>query len=571
MLNFNKMKQLAQYIQDAHQHGQTDDQIRTGLIKAGWDETQVDTALGNRQSAPLTQNPPTPPKPKGKRTARVSMIVFVLLLAACGLGVYFLDKYTATPSQPSVTLYYDDGRTLLWQDNHPAVEPTVQPTKAPYFVGLVRAELWRKYGNSYWQQGAWKVTTSLNANLQAAAEKLIADNLANATNRTGGLADEEATILQDVQTGQIKALVGGPDWSDPDHGQLNFATTPLAPGSSIKPFDYAALIEGTTDTGAGSVIADTTMPLPGWPCTNQAPPPPTAEGNCLEDYDFLKPGSIPIRYALGGNRNIPAVEAMYNAVPHDTSPGKTKSVNQVINLIDRMGATDGYNCYDLNGSVGSSATIQCYGAAAIGDGAYLTLADETHALSTFADGGREVPQTTIVSAQLNGKSKTTWKDPTGRQVIRPDTAYIINDIMSDPNASYLPGGCTDTTCTDSSDAAYKFQRDNGWHFAVDPGITNSGFDATMASWSTKYAVVSWVGNHARNVNISSRTGTASEVLTTPLTKGLMEAAHNGLTPTLWPKPSDIKTLPAFVLTNHIHYGDVEPSPATDLYPSWYRQ
>lgn len=141
--------------------------------------------------------------------------------------------------------------------------------------------------------------------------------------------------------------------------------------------------------------------------------------------------------------------------------------------------------------------------------------------------------------------------------------------MSDPNASYLPGACTATDCTASD---YKFQRDdNGWHIAVDSGTTSNGFDAIMASWSTKYTVVSWVGNHARNQDISAPQGVSGETLTEPLTRGLMEAAHANLAPIAWAQPGDIKQLTAFVLTNHIHYGDIEPSSATDLYPSWYKQ
>jgi membrane peptidoglycan carboxypeptidase len=203
---------------------------------------------------------------------------------------------------------------------------------------------------------------------------------------------------------------------------------------------------------------------------------------------------------------------------------------------------------------------QCGGNAALGSAAYLSLADEANALSTFANNGKVIPQTAIVSIKLNGKTKLAWKAPAGKQVIRPDTAYIINDIMSDPNASYLPGSCTPTDCTN----AYKFQRYNGWHFAVDSGNTNNGFDALMASWSTKYAVVSWAGSHLRNVSLP-----AHEALIEPLTRGLMEAVHNATTPANWQQPRDMRILPAYVFAGHIHYGDVEPSPASDLYPSWY--
>jgi hypothetical protein len=50
---------------------------------------------------------------------------------------------------------------------------------------------------------------------------------------------------------------------------------------------------------------------------------------------------------------------------------------------------------------------------------------------------------------------------------------------------------------------------------------------------------------------------------------MMEAAHDGLKPIAWTQPSTIKTAPAFIVRNHIHFGDIEPSPANDLYPGWY--
>jgi membrane carboxypeptidase/penicillin-binding protein PbpC len=128
-------------------------------------------------------------------------------------------------------------------------------------------------------------------------------------------------------------------------------------------------------------------------------------------------------------------------------------------------------------------------------------------------------------------------------------------MASDPNASYLPTGY------------YKFQHQpNGWHFAVKTGTTNDGFDGLMTSWSTKYAVVTWVGNHTRNQNLN----TFMEYLTTPLAKGWMEAAHKNLKPVNWTAPAGVKTLPAFVVRKHIHNGDIEPSPTNDLFPSWYQ-
>ncbi len=58
----------------------------------------------------------------------------------------------------------------------------------------------------------------------------------------------------------------------------------------------------------------------------------------------------------------------------------------------------------------------------------------------------------------------------------------------------------------------------------------------------------------------------SEQLATPLTRGLMEAAHVRTTPTFWAQPADMQKLPAFVFS----YMGIQ-SPAADLYPSWYKQ
>ncbi|HUY84939.1 MAG TPA: hypothetical protein VMU97_00280, partial [Candidatus Dormibacteraeota bacterium] len=50
---------------------------------------------------------------------------------------------------------------------------------------------------------------------------------------------------------------------------------------------------------------------------------------------------------------------------------------------------------------------------------------------------------------------------------------------------------------------------------------------------------------------------------------MMEYAHTGLKPVNWVQPATVKTASAFIVRNHIHYGDIEPSPSTDLYPGWY--
>jgi membrane peptidoglycan carboxypeptidase len=367
------------------------------------------------------------------------------------------------------------------------------------------------------------------------------------------------------------ALVGGVDFTNRDHGQNNYASGILIPpGSSFKPYDYATFINNNNNVGAGSVLFDQDGPLPGYACTNKGLPPPKGQGNCLKDYDFLQPGPITLRYALGGSRNVPAVKAMLSAVPNDTSNGKVNSINKVIDTASAMMDNTflqqqdkkTYNCYK---DEALTQTTQCYAASAIGDGAFLHLDDHVNGLSTLARLGKAIPRTYLLEVTTaSGKNILKWSQPEGKQVLKPDSAYIVNDMAADPNASYLPGSCSAKNCTNS----YKFHRYQGWHFAIKTGTTNNGYDGLMASWSTKYAVVSWVGNHMRNIDISAL-GASMEYFTEPLTKGMMQAAHDGLKPNNWQQPSDIKVLPAFVLRKHIHYGDVEPSPSKDLFPSWY--
>jgi membrane peptidoglycan carboxypeptidase len=445
--------------------------------------------------------------------------------------------------------------------------PKFQDIKAPYFVLAAKQELEQTYGATTVQRGGWKVITTLDMNLQNKSEQLVASNLSHVS-RFG--ADEEAMVGEDVQTGQIMSLVGGTDFYNADHGQNNYAAGILIPpGSSFKPYDYVTLINNNNNVGAGSVLYDTQGPLPGYPCTNKTLP--KHGGNCLEDYDFIYPGPLTLRYAMGGSRNVPAVKSMLEAMPNDKSVGHVNSVNKVIStasaMMDNTYAQskhrNPYNCY---ADPALTQTTQCYGASAIGDGAFLHLDDHVNGLSTLARLGQAIPHTYILKiTDASQKTLFQWKQPVAKQVVKADAAYIVDSMASDPNASYLPGSCSATTCTSLARGGYKFQRFNGWNFGVKTGTTNDGFDGLMTSWSTKYAVVSWVGNHTRRVNLN----TTMENLTEPLTRGWMEYAHTGLKPVNWTAPKDIKTAPAFVVRNHIHYGDVEPSPSQDLYPSWY--
>jgi membrane peptidoglycan carboxypeptidase len=433
---------------------------------------------------------------------------------------------------------------------HP-LQPKYHGIKAPYFVLAAKHELQNKFGSKTINRGGWRVTTTLNMNLQKLAEQQVQNNLPN-VKAYGG--DEEALVAEDVHTGQIVALVGGVDFSNPDYGKINYAQEEIPPGSSFKPYDYASFINSSKNVGAGSVLYDNRATLPGYPCTNHKRP--EDGGNCLEDYDFRFPGPETIRYALAGSRNVPAVKAMLSA-----------GVQKTIGLADKMmGDPHGYQCFS---DTQLTKPTKCYGSSALGSGAFLHLDEHVNGLATFARLGKFIPRSYILKiTDSKGNTIHKWHKDKGKQILKKDTAYILDNMLSDPKASYLPGHCTKSTCTTLAQGGYKFQHYNGWKFAVKTGTTPNNRDGLMTSWSTKYAVVSWVGYHTRNRSL--RAG-GMEYLTEPLTRGFIEKATDMLhtQPVNWQEPHNIVHAPAFVIRNHVGLGSREPSSDTDIYPSGY--
>lgn len=423
-------------------------------------------------------------------------------------------------------------------------KPRYDGIQAPYFVLTAKSALEKQMGAGVVKHGGLSVITTLDMNAQKAAEDQVSKGLPQ-VRRQGG--DTAAMVAEDVETGQVVALVGGNDFTNPEYGQNNYAhALELPPGSSFKPYDYTALIEKSDNVGAGSVLYDTKGAVPGYPCTTGV----SRTGNCLVDYDLRYPGPLTLRYALGGSRNVPAIKAML-----------TVGVNETIDVAHRLMTNFGpdgkpdptkgnYNCYS---DEASTVKTDCYAASAIGDGAYLRLDEHAHGYATLSRNGRNIPQTYILKvSDAGGKVLDEWKPSQGVQAVREESAYIVADMMSDPNPSYLPN---------------KIHRYNGWKFAAKTGTTNDSKDGLMGMYSTKYAAMVWVGYHNRTKEMSG----FMESMTLPIVNGWMKDVHKDLKPVERAKPAGIQTLPAFVVRSHVGVGSVEPSSATDLFPSWYKQ
>lgn len=434
--------------------------------------------------------------------------------------------------------------------------------KAPYFVLAAKKELRKIFPEAVINRGGWKVITTVDLELQKLAEEQLEKGKAQLRRQS---ADNAAIVMEDNQTGQIMALIGGVDFNNSQYGEINYATdVNISPGSSIKPYDYVSFIDNNTNVGAGSVLYDQIGPLPQYPCTNKALPP---AGNCLWDFDRRSPGAMTLRYALGGSRNIPAVKAFVSSVPNDTSTNRTASINHTIGVIDGlMNNDDGYRCFKTGTDITIASKVdqtQCYSAAGIGDGAYLHLDDHVNGIASISRLGQAIPKTYILKVtNSSGKVLKEFTQPKAKQIVKADAAYIVSDMASDPGASYLGGSCNATNCS-----GMKFHRYKGWKNAIKTGTTNDLYDGLMVSWNTKYTVGIWVGNHTRTVSYVGQ----PENMTDPIVKGIMQGAIDrvGGEAVNWKQPSGIKVAAAYVNRSKTSSGQTVPSSATDLFPSWY--
>src|SRR3989344_3836800 len=125
---------------------------------------------------------------------------------------------------------------------------------APHFVEMVREYAFQKYGTDIIEGGGFKIITTLDADLQAEAEKLTSKYAAINTKQYK--AKNAALVAIEPSSGDVLALVGSANYFDTENeGNFNVATAKRQPGSAFKPLAYAvAFKKGYPD---GTVLFDT--------------------------------------------------------------------------------------------------------------------------------------------------------------------------------------------------------------------------------------------------------------------------------------------------------------------------
>jgi membrane peptidoglycan carboxypeptidase len=356
------------------------------------------------------------------------------------------DKTTLTEDGKEVPGYRfrvnENGDTIDLSDtafylatlSEPAIVPQRFPVQAPHWVfNQIQPQIEALYGPEALYRGGLRITTTLDLDMQAKGHVALETWISEYENSAQG--HNGALVAMDPRTSEVLVYIGSRDYFSDQYfedcdcvlaGRNDNAGSENSPGSTLKPFTYAAAFENL-GWGPETEILDTPISYPdadGEPFTPRNP-----SGNFV--------GPVSVRNALGNSLNIPAFKtALY------------VGVDDVVAEYKKFGMTT----LDDKG-FGPSVTL---------GGVDVSLVDVTYAYTVLASGGKM--RGTLTSRSLDeGNRKLdpvsilqiTRQDGTvlypdtpdhrvqvkEEEVISPQTAFQINNILSDPSAFCITYGC----------------------------------------------------------------------------------------------------------------------------------
>lgn len=367
--------------------------------------------------------------------------------------------------------------------------------KAPHFVMYVREYLADRYGEDDLATRGLKVTTTLDYELQAEAEKIV--NKYALENETKYNASNAALVAQDPKTGDILVMVGSRGYFDEGiDGNYNVTLAERQPGSSIKPFIYAKAFE------KGYTPATTLFDVQTQFSTSCSPNNFTSEDGCYSpvNYDNRFRGPVSMRNALAQSLNIPAVKTLYLA-----------DIQDAIKLARDVGLS-------------TLTDWRRYGLTLVLGGGEVRLIDMVQGYSVLANEGDKVPQRYILKVEdMDGDVLERNEDQVpGTRVLNREAALQISDVLSDNVAR--------TPLYGANSQLYFGDRD----VAAKTGTTNDKRDAWIFGYTPNIVVGAWAGN-----NDNSSMNEISGLIISPLWRAFMDVALEKLPEESFSEPAAI--------------------------------
>jgi penicillin-binding protein 1A len=337
----------------------------------------------------------------------------------------------------------------------PAPEDIQPPEVAPvdglqtgYFTSWVQQELIERYTPTLALEGGLTVRTTLDLDMQRAAERAIANYLPGPEGPTASM------VVIDNATGEVRAMVGGRDYNKTP---FNLATEgERQPGSSFKAFDLAAALE------------DGISPESVWSSRVKEFMVPGTHGKerfVVHNDEGAYSGSNTLTGATAYSDN-----SIYAEV------GLKVGTHRIAHLAHEMGI----------GTPISTNPAMTIGGLKVG----VTPLDMAHAYETIAHGGERVDSSLVADGTPTGIKEV---DAQAGQAL-PDGHH--HDVNRPLLHRVLPSGVAATE-TSILETVLQYGTAHaaaiGQFAAGKTGTTENYGDAWFVGWDSKYTVAVWVG------------------------------------------------------------------------------
>jgi penicillin-binding protein 1A len=333
------------------------------------------------------------------------------------------------------------------QDVQVPTEQTIEGIDAGYFTSWVQQQVIERYGAPRAFDGGLKIKTTLDIELQHAAEHAVDAYLESPEGPTASL------VAIENSTGEVRAMVGGRDYSTTP---FNLATNgQRQPGSSFKAFDLAAALED-------GISPDST-----WTSRQKEFIVPGTHGQekfVVHNDEGNYTGSNTLTAATAYSDN-----SIYAEV------GLKVGTKRIARLAHRMGITTPL-------STNPAMTI---GGLTVG----VSPLDMAHAYETIAHGGRRVSGTLATDY----RPVAIQEVDAGSHVLPDGNHKDVNHVRTKP---VLPQGIAETE-TSMLETVLLYGTGKaaaiGQFAAGKTGTTSNYGDAWFVGWDSKYTVAVWVG------------------------------------------------------------------------------
>jgi penicillin-binding protein 1B len=283
----------------------------------------------------------------------------------------------------------------------------VESSAAPYFVDMVKDHLLEQYSEADLQTQSFRIYTTLDPDSQRAAaiavqsgmqsvDKLLAKRYALWKKMGQPVPQAQvALVALDPHTGEIRALIGGRNYGE---SQLNHALARRQPGSSFKPFVYAAAFDNAAQNFQPVVTPVTTVD--DVPTTFQFDGKDYTPDNFGQEFY----GTVTVRDALIHSLNVATVK--------------------VAEMI-------GYQrVVDVARQIGLGTNIQATPAVALG--AYeMTPIDVAAGYTVFATNGVRAEPMFLRNVFAADGGVEEAAAPKTRTVLDPRVAYLTTTLLED--------------------------------------------------------------------------------------------------------------------------------------------